>query len=52
MKEDCTTPQINSAKIQVGSGVAGAIFTIGSMLIFLFGVPVLRYVFPAAVLLG
>jgi hypothetical protein len=52
MKEDSTRPQIDSAKIRVGSGIAGAIFTIGSMLIFLFGIPVLRYVFPAAILLG
>jgi hypothetical protein len=51
MPEDTSRPQINLSKIQVG-GVAGAIFAVGSMLIFLIGIPVIRYVFPAAVLLG
>ena len=45
-------PQINASKIMVGSGVGGAIFTAGSMLIFLAGLPVLRYMFPAAIILG
>src|SRR6266404_5922391 len=52
MSEDTPRPQINSAKLRVGGGIAGAIFTIGSMLIFLIGIPVLRYVFPAAILVG
>jgi PIN domain nuclease of toxin-antitoxin system len=50
--QDTPHPQINSAKIAVGSGVAGAIFTIGSMLIFLTGLPVLWYLFAAAIVLG
>jgi|SRR5579862_4973373 len=45
-------PQINSAKIVFSGGIAGAIFTVGSMLIFLAGLPVLWYTFPAAVVLG
>ena len=52
MREDSSRPQIDSAKIRVGGGIVGAIFTIGSVLIFLFGIPVLRYVFPAAIVLG
>ena len=52
MREDTSRPQINLAKIPVGGGIAGAIFAIGSMLIFLLGIPVLRYVFPAAIVLG
>jgi hypothetical protein len=52
MPEDTPRPQINSAKLRVGGGVAGAIFTIGSMLIFLIGIPAIRYVFPAAILVG
>jgi hypothetical protein len=52
MPEDTSRPQINSAKLRVGGGIAGAIFTIGSMLIFLIGIPAIRYVFPAAVLIG
>jgi hypothetical protein len=52
MPEDTQRPQINSAKLRVGGGIAGAIFTLGSVLIFLLGIPVLRYLFPAAILLG
>ena len=52
MKEDTAIPQINVSKIAVGSGIARAIFTAGSMLIFLIGIPILRYLFPAAILVG
>ena len=52
MKEDASTPQINLAKIPVGGGIAGAIFAIGSMAIFLTGIPVLRYIFSVAAVLG
>jgi len=52
MREDNPNPQINMSKIVVGGGIAGAIFTVGSMLIFLIGIPVLRYMFPAAITLG
>ena len=51
MQED-TRPQINASKIVVGGGIAGAVFAIFSMLIFLTGLPVLRLMFPAAILLG
>lgn len=52
MSEDPKRPQINSAKLRVGGEVAGAIFTVGTVLIFLLGIPVLRYIFPAAILVG
>ncbi len=52
MQEDTQRPQINMSKLAVGGGIAGAVFTAGSMLIFLTGIPVLRYVFPAAMALG
>jgi hypothetical protein len=39
------TPQINVSKIPGGTGIAGALFAIGSMLIFLLGVPRIRYFF-------
>ena len=52
MREDTPSPQINIAKIPVGGGIAGAIFAVGSMMIFLIGIPVLRYIFPAAIVLG
>ena len=52
MREEAPSPQINVSKIVVGGGIAGAIFTIGSMVIFLVGIPLIRYVFPAAIVLG
>jgi hypothetical protein len=52
MREDAGSPQINMSKLAVGGGIAGAIFAVGSMLIFLIGIPAIRYIFPAAVLLG
>ncbi|HLJ91239.1 MAG TPA: hypothetical protein VKZ53_30860 [Candidatus Angelobacter sp.] len=52
MPEDKSTPQINSAKLGIGGSIAGAIFTVGSLVVFLEGVPVLRYLFPGAILLG
>src|SRR5215469_5543104 len=45
-------PQINASKIVFGGGIAGLIFTVGSMLIFLAGLPVLRYMFPLAIVFG
>ncbi len=52
MREDTPNPQINVSKIPVGGGLAGAFFVVGSMTIFLIGLPVLRYMFPAAIVLG
>lgn len=52
MQEHTPSPQINISKVVVGGGIAGAIFAIGSMLIFLIGIPMLRYIFPAALILG
>jgi len=52
MSESTPRPQINISKIVAGGGIAGAIFAIGTMLIFLIGIPAIRYVFPAAVVLG
>jgi hypothetical protein len=45
-------PQINVSKIPGGGGVAGAIFAVICTLIFLIGIPALRYFLPAAILLG
>ena len=52
MKDDTTLPQINMSKIVVGGGIAGALFAGGSMLIFLVGIPLIRYMFPAAIVIG
>lgn len=52
MKEDAARPQINVSKLVVGGGIIGAVFAAGSMSIFLIGIPILRVMFPAAIVLG
>ncbi len=52
MSKETPAPQINASKLTIGGGIAGVVVTIGSMLIFLIGIPILRYVFPVAILLG
>jgi len=52
MRESTPTPQINVSKIPGGAGIAGALFAVISMLIFLIGIPLARYFLPAALVLG
>ncbi len=52
MEEDTRSPQINVSKLAVGGGIVGLVFAIGSMAIFFIGIPLLRYMFPAAAVLG
>jgi hypothetical protein len=52
MREGAPTPQINMSKLAVGGGIAGTIFAVLSTLIFLVGIPALRYFLPAAIVLG
>jgi hypothetical protein len=52
MSEGTPSPQINVSKIPGGAGIAGALFGVGSMLIFLVGVPRLQYFFVGAIILG
>lgn len=52
MSQGTPGPQINVSKIVSGGGIAGTIFTLCSMLIFLIGIPALRFFFPAAIVLG
>jgi|SRR6185312_3026537 len=52
MSDDAPTPQINVSKIPGGTGIAGALFAIGSMLILLFGVPRIRIFFVGAIIVG
>jgi hypothetical protein len=52
MKDDGARPQINASKLVVGGGFIGAIFAAASAAIFLIGVPILRIMFPAAIILG
>jgi len=52
MKDDTALPQINISKIVVGGGFAGAFFALAGMSIFLVGIPLIRFLFPIAVVLG
>jgi hypothetical protein len=52
MAQATQSPQINVSSIKAGGGVAGTIFTLASMLIFLIGIPALRCFLPAAIVLG
>lgn len=52
MQKDSERPQINASNLRVGGELVGALFVVGSMLIFMIGIPLLRYVFPAAIVLG
>ncbi len=50
--QEATSPQINISKITVGGGLIGLVITLGSMLIFFLGVPLIRYVLPVSLVLG
>ncbi len=52
MKQDFPHQGITMHRIRFDGGFAGLVFTVGCMLIFLFGTPGLWVVFPAAVMLG
>jgi hypothetical protein len=52
MNEGTPTPQINVSKIVAGGGIAGAMFAVFSMVIFLIGIPILRFFLPAAIVIG
>ena len=52
MDETKPSPEINMSQIRFGGGIAGLIFTLGSMAIFLLGIPVLWDFFALAVALG
>ena len=52
MREGAPNPQINLSKIPGGGGIPGALVAVISTLIFLIGIPAMRYFFPAAIILG
>jgi hypothetical protein len=52
MNDSTPGPQINVSKIQSGGGIAGSLFAALSVLIFLIGIPAMRFFLPAAVVLG
>jgi hypothetical protein len=52
MSNEEPTPQINSSKIPIGSGIGGALAAVASMLIILLGLPELWYFLPGSIALG
>jgi dolichyl-phosphate-mannose--protein O-mannosyl transferase len=52
MKDDFPHSGFRIDKIHVGAGFAGVAFTVGSLAIFLVGLPVLWYFLTGAVALG
>ena len=52
MKDSLSYAEINSAKIPVDGNVGGIIFAASTVIIFLLGIPLLRYLFPAAIVAG
>ena len=52
MKDSTPRAEIDLARIKVGGGIAGLIFTLGSMWIFLAGVPALWLFLAAAMAVG
>ena len=51
MRKSEPTPQINVSKISGGAGIPGAMVAVISTVIFLIGIPALRYFLPAAIIL-
>ena len=49
MKDDTVRAEIDMAKIRVRGDIPGLIFAAGSVMIFYWGIPALRYTFPVAV---
>lgn len=52
MRDKLSYPEINAAKLPVGGNVGGVIFAAGTVMIFFLGIPLLRYMFPAAIISG
>ena len=52
MKHNFSYAEINAAKIPVDGNAGGMIFAAATMIIFLLGIPLLRYLFPAAIVSG
>jgi hypothetical protein len=52
MTDNFSYPEINAAKVPVDGNVGGLIFAASTVVIFLWGIPLLRYMFPAAIVSG
>ena len=52
VKIDSPRAEIDMAKIPADGNVGGLLFAIGTIAIFLIGIPAIREIFPAAILVG
>jgi hypothetical protein len=52
MKDNLPYPEINAARISVGGNTGGMIFAASTVIVFFLGVPLVRYMFPAAIVAG
>ena len=50
--DECRRPEISMHRIPVSGGAAGLIFAVGSCLVFLVGIPALRWFLLGAVVVG
>ena len=51
-KDEGLPAEINMAKIPVSGDIAGLVFAAGTVLIFFWGIPEIRYLLPAAIVAG
>ncbi len=52
MKDEIPRPEINMASIRVDGGFVGLIFVLGTMAIFIVGIPAIRCMLPVSAVLG
>jgi hypothetical protein len=52
MKDNFSCVEINAARIPVDGNIGGLIFAASTVIIFLCGIPLIRYLFPVAIASG
>jgi hypothetical protein len=52
MQDHLPYAEINVAKVPADGNVGGMIFAIATVMIFFWGIPLVRYLLPAAIVLG
>ena len=52
MKNGLPYAQINIANVPADGNIGGLLFTAGTVMIFFWGLPIVRYLAPAAILVG
>ena len=52
MKDNLPYAEINMANVPADGNVGGLIFAVSTVMIFFWGIPLVRYMFPAAIISG